>query len=53
MRLIEKKTRKKMPNNKIKPELESYAIFEGSKPTNAIKLQSHYANLSNPVNFGR
>jgi len=42
-----------MPNNKIKLELESYAILEGSKPTNAIKLQSHYANLSNLVNFGR
>ncbi len=33
--------------------MESRAIFEGSKPTNAIRLQSHNANLSNPVNFGR
>jgi hypothetical protein len=40
-------------NKKIQPELESCAIFEGSKPTNIIRLQSHNANLSNPVNFGR
>jgi hypothetical protein len=33
--------------------LESCAIFEDSKPTNAIRLQSHYAILSNPLNFGR
>ena len=29
------------PNHKIHAELESCAIFEGSKPTNAIRLQSH------------
>ncbi|MCP4372606.1 MAG: hypothetical protein GY797_31535 [Deltaproteobacteria bacterium] len=40
-------------NNKIQAELESCAIFEDSKPTNVIRLQSHYANLSNPLNFGR
>jgi hypothetical protein len=42
-----------LPNNKIQSELASCAIFEGSKPTNAIRLQSHFANLANPVNFGR
>jgi len=43
----------KPPNKKIQPELASCAVFEGSKPTNAIWLQSHFANLANPVNFGR
>jgi len=52
MHSSEKKVRKRMSNNKIKPELESCAVFEGSKPTNAIRLQSTVANLSNPVNFG-
>jgi hypothetical protein len=38
---------------KIQPKLTSCAIFEGYKPTNAIRLQSYYANLAIPVNFGR
>jgi len=44
---------KNLPNKKIQPELESCAIFEDSKPTKVIRLQSYYTNLSNPVNFGR
>jgi len=42
-----------MPNKKIQSELASCAIFGGSKPRNAIRLQSSVANLANPVNFGR
>jgi hypothetical protein len=33
--------------------LESRTIFEGSRPTNAIRLQSYFANLPNPVDSGR
>ena len=44
-------TFKSPANNKIQPELASYAVSEDSKPTDTIRLQSNFAALANPVIF--
>ncbi len=38
---------------KFKRNWKAVRLLEVLKPTNAIKLPSHFANLSNPLNFGR